>query len=128
MPLITVSAPTLAAGTLWKTKLTITWEGATISAVKAVLVNQLDPKKSTITEITSEVTMSDEGSGVWKALFPATETAKLLQTPADANSKLKYSTCYVSFLITGTDADGDALTPTLNSDEITVGRSPLAAL
>ena len=123
---VTVTAPTLAAGTPWKTKLTITWAGATITAVSAVLVDQIGKTKSPITEITDSVAMTNEGGGIWKALFPASETAKLLETPADTNSKLVYSTCYVSFLITGTDADGDILTPTLNSDEISVGRSPLA--
>ena len=122
---IVVEAPTLAAGTAWKTKLTITWTGATITAVSAVLVDKIDGKL-TVTEITDPVAMTNEGGGVWKAIFPATETSKLLSNSDDANSKLVYEKCYASFLVTGTDADGDALTPTLNSDEITVGRSPLA--
>ncbi|MEM9264536.1 MAG: hypothetical protein AAGA46_03335 [Cyanobacteria bacterium P01_F01_bin.13] len=122
---ITVTGKTITAGNVAKLTFTPTWAGATITAVNVVLLNTVDVD-TPIIEITDPVTLSDEGSGVWKALIPADETSKLLRTPADANSALKYSSVYASFQITGTDADGDALTPTLTSGIIQVGRNPQA--
>lgn len=122
---IQVSGQEITAGNTAKLTFTPIWEGATISAISVVLINTVDPSVA-ITEITTPVALTDLGDGRWKALIPADQTFLLLRDPADANSSLKYSKVYASFEITGTDADGDVLTPTLTSNAISVGRDPLA--
>ena len=126
MATIELSSDTITAGAKYKINASITWAGATISAVNAVLVDTLEPGR-VMTEITSSVTLT-LSSGAYKGILAASETAKLLSDPTNANSKLKYSSCYLVVTVTGTDADGDALTPVLYSSEINVGRAPFATL
>lgn len=116
--------PTPVAGAVWKVVLDLTWTGATVTEMTAVLADKTDPAFQ-ITEITSEVTMTNTAGTLWKAIFPAAEMQKFLATEADANSKLVYKTAYLFCKVTGDDADGDSLTPTLISDEITICRNPL---
>jgi hypothetical protein len=123
---ITLTNNKIAAGAPYKVNASITWTGATISSVQAVLVNTLGAG-STIVEITSAATLTLD-SGAYKGILAASETAKLLTDPTNANSTLKYRECYLVITVTGIDADGDALTPILNSTKITVGRAPLANL
>ena len=133
MTKLQLASGTLTAGTVWKVKPRIRWDGATITSVNGVLVDTLN-QNSQIVEITSIIPFTSQGTvtengityNVFKGLFDATETAKILTDPLDSNSIVRHKTVYLSLLIEGTDADGDTIKPTLNSGAISVDRSPLA--
>jgi len=131
---LTLSSDQIVAGSPYKIKVTITWEGAAISEVKAVVVNTLDDGKAQVA-VTAPIALSHvsfgpddgpaPGSYVWSGVLPAAETMKLLATPTDPASKVAVLNPVLMLEVSGTDADGDELKPVLFSDPLEVGRNPL---
>lgn len=126
---LTLSSDQIVAGSPYKVKATITWVGATITAVKAVLVGTTEDGKVQAT-ITTPLTLSfvsgtTTAGAVYDGVLAATETMKLLSTPTDPESKVLHKTPILMLEVTGTDADGDALKPVLYSAALEVGRNPL---
>lgn len=128
---LTLSSDQIVAGSPYKVKATIIWAGATISAVKAVLVGTIDDGKVQ-SAITTPLTLSfvsgtTTAGAVYDGVLAAAETMKLLATPTDPESKVLHKTPILILEVTGTDADGDALKPVLYSAALEVGRNPLYA-
>jgi hypothetical protein len=126
---LTLSSDQVVAGSPYKVKATITWAGATITGVKAVLVNTIEDGKAQ-TAITTPLALSfvsgtPTAGAIWDGVLSATETMKLLSTPTNPSSKVAVLKPILMLEVTGTDADADALKPVLFSKELSVGRNPL---
>jgi hypothetical protein len=126
---LALSSDQIVAGSPYKVKATITWAGATISGVKAVVVGTIADNK-TQAAITTPLTLAHvsgtpTAGDVWDGVLSAAETMKLLATPTDPTSKVAVTTPIIMLQVTGTDADGDALVPVLYSSALSVGRNPL---
>jgi hypothetical protein len=125
---LTLSSDQIVAGSPYKVKATITWTGASISAVQAVIVATVDdgkaqPPITTALPLTKESGTPDTGD-VWAGVLSAAETMKLLSDPTDPTSKVSAKSPIVMVEVTGTDADGAALKPVLYSGALEIGRNP----
>jgi hypothetical protein len=126
---LTLSSDQIVAGSPYKVKATITWAGATISGVKAVIVGTVEDGKEqnpitsplTLTKVSGTPTAGD----VWSGVLAATETMKLLSVVTNPTSKVAVKAPIVLIEVTGTDADGSALKPVLYSAPLEVGRNTL---
>jgi hypothetical protein len=125
---LTLSSDQIVAGSPYKVKASITWTGATISAVQATIVGTVADGK-TQTPITTALALAhntgtpDTGD-VWAGVLAAAETMKLLSDPTDPTSKVSAKSPIVMVEVTGSDADGAALKPVLYSGALEIGRNP----
>ena len=125
---LTLSSDQIVAGSPYKIKATITWAGATISGVKAVVVGTVEDGKEQ-TPITTPLALSKlsgtpTAGDVWAGVLGAVETMKLLAVVTDPKSKVAVKSPIVMVEVTGSDADGSALKPVLYSAPLEIGRNP----
>jgi hypothetical protein len=125
---LTLSSDQIVAGSPYKVKATITWAGATISGVKAVIVGTVEDGKEQ-TPITTPLALTKlsgtpTAGDVWSGVLAATETMKLLSVVTDPKSKVTVKSPIVMVEVTGSDADGSALKPVLYSAPLEIGRNP----